>query len=176
MATVGRTRAQHLKEFYPKAKQEVSHGQRSSTLLPQHFKCTSCVSNTSRIKASKVYTRHSLGNTLVSDTADVSGADDYSGCTGNLKRIPCNHDQGTEQLNRLNEAVIVAVFHHHSKTEHNAPVRLASAPYSCFMVTDQTSDPLCIANSIQKCPEHIHHTNSTYLWEEEEECWLLAGD
>lgn len=125
----GRTRAQQTKEFYPEGiylylYQGVPHGERSRTLLSQRFKCTSCVSYVSRGETSKPSTRDSLGTTTLSVRADASGVDDFSGYTGDLKR---QHlvitTWGTEQLNRLNETVIIAVFHHHSKTQHNMPVR-----------------------------------------------------
>ena len=81
----GRSRAQQTEEFYPETKQGVSHGQRSSTLLFQHFKCIS-VSSISRGKISKYSTRRSLAITPLSVRADASTVDDYSGCTGDLKR------------------------------------------------------------------------------------------
>lgn len=123
-------------------------------------------------------TRHSLGTTTLPVRADPSQVDEYSGFTVDLKRQHLvTRTWGAEQLNRLNQTAIIAVFHHHSKIQHNVPVSLASAPHPAFMVTDQTSEgpcPLCTANPIQECAGHTTHTSSTYLWEEEE-CWLLAG-
>lgn len=125
----GRTRAQQTEEFYPEGiyldlYHGVSCGERSRTLLSQRFKCTSCVSHASRGETSKPSARDSLGTTTLSVRADASGVDDFSGYTGDLKR---QHlvitTWGTEQLNRLNETVIIAAFHHHSKTRHNVPVR-----------------------------------------------------
>lgn len=142
MATVKNRELEHSRqEFYPEAKQGVSHGQRSSTLLSQHFRYTSCVSYISRGEISKPSTRLSLGTTTLSVRADASGVDDYSAYTGDLKRQHLvTTTWGAKQLNRLNETVIIAVFHHHSKTLHNVPVRLASAPQPAFMATDQTSE------------------------------------
>lgn len=102
------------------------------------------------------------------------------GCSGYTEDLKRQHlvtsTWGTEQLNRLKEAVVIAVFYQHSKTQHNVPVMLASAPHPAFTVTDQTSEgprPLCTEKPIQECPGYTSHTSSTYLWEEEER-WLLA--
>lgn len=91
---MGRTRAQQTEEFDPEAKQGVSYGQRSSTLLSQHFKWTSCVSYVSRGEISKPSTRHSLGTTTLSVKADASGVDDYSVHWAPEETASCNHNLG----------------------------------------------------------------------------------